>query len=149
MTVEEAVRTRIAACAAVVALVGSRIYMDKLPQSPTYPCVRVQLISDPAGQHLRGPDRMGRARVQVDCYASEASGVDPYARATAVSEAVEGDGLGDGASGLSGWIGSIGSPAFRILDALPTDRKRFYDPEELRLVTMSQDYIVFYLDESA
>lgn len=144
MTVEEAVRTRVLALTPVTTLVSARVYLDKLPQSPTYPAVRVQLISDPRDQHLRGPNATQRARVQVDCYASESSGVDPYARALAVSEAVEGDGLGDGASGLAGWIGTIGSPAFSVLNAVPTERKRFYDPDELRLVTMSQDYLVTY-----
>lgn len=149
MTVEESVRQRLLQLTDLTALVSTRIYLDKLPQSPTYPCVRVTLISDPREQHLRGPNSVRTARIQVDSYASESSGVDPYARVIAVADAVEGDGLGDGASGLSGWIGAIGSPALSILDADPGDRRRSYDPQELRLLTMSQDYMISYKQAAA
>jgi hypothetical protein len=48
---------------AVTALVSSRVYLDKLPQSPTCPCVRVQQISE-QDYHLRGGSNMKRARIR-------------------------------------------------------------------------------------
>lgn len=144
MTVEEAVRTRLLAVSAVTALASTRVYLDKLPQAPTYPAVRVQLIDDPTSYHLRGPDALSRARVQVDAFASETSGVDPYAQTAALASAIHGNGFGTSASGLSGWKGSIGSPAFEITAAFRVDRRRGYVPDELRVVSMSQDYFVWY-----
>lgn len=146
MTVEEAVYTRVAALAAVITLAGTRVYLDKLPQSPTYPAIRVQLIDDPASFHLRGPDGLSRARVQVDHYVDEAaSGSDPYAAVEALEAATRGDGKGTEATGLSGWIGSVGSPPFVVRGCFRTNRLRRYDPDELRVLTMSTDYIVWFL----
>lgn len=133
---------RLLALTALTALVSTRIYLDKLRQDPTYPCVRVTLVSEQTTYHLRGGDGLQWARVQVDAYAREVSGVDPYALVAAVAAAVHGDEAG---SGLSGWSGNIGgSPAFQIGGIFRVDRQRYYDPEELRVVTMSQDYRVSF-----
>lgn len=141
MTVEDAVVARLLSLVAVTTLVSTRVYLEKLPQSPTYPCVRVTLVSEVGEGHLRGADALKPATVQVDCYARELSGVDPYALVTAVAAAVHGD---DAGSGLSGWSGEIGSPAARVRGCQRVDRRRYYDPEELRVVTMSQDYRVWF-----
>lgn len=144
MTVEEAITARIETLAPVIALAGDRVYLDKLPESPTYPAVRVQLIDDPLGYHLRGPDGTKRARVQVDMYAEETSGGDPYASVTALADAIDGNGKGTAATGLSGWIGDVGSPPVVVRGCFRTNRLRRYDPDELRLLTMTHDYIVWY-----
>lgn len=142
MTVEEAVRLRLLEIVAVTALVSTRIYLDKLPQSPTYPCVRVTLIDELSEYHLRGGEGYRRARVQVDAYGREVSGVDPYAMAATVAEAING---ADNGTGLSGWAGRIGgSPAMEICGVFRVDRRRSYDPDELRVLTMSQDYQVAF-----
>lgn len=141
MTVEEAVVARLLALSAVTALVSTRVYLDRLPQSPTYPCVRVQLIDEQQDPHMRGAMAMRVARVQVDTFAQERSGVNPYALAQTVASAVHGD---DAGSGLSGWTGEIGSPAITIHASARLDRRRSYDPDELRVVTVSQDYQVSY-----
>lgn len=144
MTVEEVVCARILQLGAVTALVSTRIYLDKLPQAPTYPAVRVQLVDDLTSQHLRGPNGLCRARVQVDAYAHEDSGVDPYAQVAALAAALHGDGLGPSASGLEGWIGELGSPPFQIVECARALRLRTYDADELKILTMSQDYLVGY-----
>lgn len=141
MTVEDAVIARLASLVAVTALVSTRIYLDKLPQEPTYPCVRVQLIDEQEEYHLRGGSATKRARIQIDAFAKEQSGVSPYALAATVADAIHGD---DAGSAMSGWVGLIASPALEILAALRVDRRRSYDPDELRVVTMSQDYQVTY-----
>jgi hypothetical protein len=145
VTVEEAITARVEGLAAVIALAGDRVYLDKLPQSPTYPAVRVQLIDDPTTYHLRGPNGLSRARVQVDHYVHEDSGEDPYAAITALEAATKGDGKGTAATGLSGWKGSVGSPPFAVRGCFRTNRLRRYDPDELRVLTMSVDYIVWFL----
>lgn len=141
MTVEDAVIARLLALSAVTALVSTRVYLEKLPQSPTYPCVRVTLVSDGTDYHLRGGTGVKRARVQVDAFAKEVSGVNPYALVETVADAVNG---ADDGTALSGWRGSIGSPAFEVLACQQVERRTMYDPEELRVVTMSQDFMVTY-----
>ena len=136
-------RARILALAAVTALVGTRVYMQRVPQSPVYPLVRVQFIDDQSPYHLRGPVGTTTARVQVDAIAREGSGTDPYAAAQALLAAIDGDGLGDQATGVAGFVGGIGSPPFEIVGVFLQSRRSEYDPQELRIVTASRDYIVW------
>jgi len=143
VTAEDAVIARLLALSAVTALVSTRVYLDKLPQSPTYPCIRVTLVSEQGSGHLRGADALKPALVQVDAFAREVSGVDPYAMVNAVAAAVHGD---DAGSGLSGWAGDVGgSPASHVQGCQRIDRRRSYDPDELRVITMSQDYQVHFV----
>jgi hypothetical protein len=86
VNVEEAVVERMMADGGVSALVGTRVFLLKLPQRVSFPAIRVQLISNPRGKHLRGPDGTTRARVQVDCYDAETS-ADPYSAVSATAEA--------------------------------------------------------------
>ncbi len=144
MTVEEAIRARVVGLSQVTALVSTRVYLDKLPQDVAYPCVRVMLVDDLESYQLRGPDGTLTARVQLDAYAQEASGVDPYASASSLAQAIDWDGAGESATGLAGWKGTVGSPPFEVLKCFRVNRTRFYDPEELRVVTISQDYLVTY-----
>jgi hypothetical protein len=146
VTVEEAIRARVVGLPAVVAIVTARVYLDKLPQSPAYPCVRVQLVDSDEGQHLRGANGVQQARVQVDAYAQEASGLDPYAAVATLWRAIHGDGKGTAATGVRGWKGVIGSPGVEILNCRPAGRTRGYDPDEQRVVRMTQDYWVTFRD---
>ncbi len=142
MTVEEAICARVESLTPVTTLVGSRVYLDKAEQGAPYPLVVVQLVDDIAGYHLRGPNGSSRARVQTDVYAQEASGVDPYDQASTLAEAIHGDGHGTSASGIHGWIGAVGSPAFEVLGCFRVDRTRGYEGEEMRVVRIRQDYYV-------
>lgn len=126
---------------AVTSLVSTRIYMLKLPQGPTLPAICVQLVDDISFYHLRGGTRYGWARIQTDAYADEASGGDPYASVAEVAQAIHGDNAG---SGMSGWFGSVGSPAFEVLGSFRLAREKSYDPDHLRLVRMRQDYAVHF-----
>ena len=138
MTPEEAIAARVLAVAS--ALVSDRVYVDKVPQSATYPLVRVQLVHEPTDYHLKGGHRY-RARVQVDAFAHESNGADPYAQVTQLAETIHGD---DAGSGLSGWTGVLGSPPFRVDSIQRIERTREYDPDELRLLRQRQDYWIFF-----
>ncbi len=141
MTPEEAVVERLLDIDAVTDLVGSRIYLDKVPQHGTYPLVLVQLIDEGTDYHLRGGQRR-QARVQVDAYVEDVGdGNDPLASVLVLADAIHGD---DAGSGLSGWIGQFGSPPFRVTGILRIDRSRGYEPDELRLLRQRQDYRVHY-----
>lgn len=144
MTVEEAIRTRIAGLAAVATIAGARVYLDKTPQDPTYPLVLVYSAGDHVGQHLRGPDGEGYSRVTVEARAHEVSGQDTY-QVAALYDAFDGDGRGRDASGIFGWVGEVGSPPFEICNcAHRGSRDRFYDAAERRVLRMTQDYWVTY-----
>lgn len=145
MTIEEAVRARLLEIAAVTALVGSRIWLVMNPQSPVHPSVRVQVITDRRAHHLRGPNGLREASVQVDGYVRTQAGADAYAQAVSLATAIEGDGLGEVASGLDGWIGAVGSSAVVIRDCLRTMRYGpRYDPDELQTLTVTQEFRVTY-----
>lgn len=141
MTPEEAVQTRLRSLAAITALVSTRVYVDKAPQDPTFPFIRITLVDDTSDYHLRGESGLKRAHVQVESYAKEVSGVDPYALAAAVADAVHG--AGDGTA-LSGWKGEIGSPVFAVARCARVERTRNYDPDERRVVRICQDYQIDY-----
>lgn len=143
MTPEEATRLRILALSAVTAEVSTRVRLLRLHQHDTLPAIRVQVVDDLTSYHARGGSGHYRSRIQVDCFAKEASGTDPYADAVALAAAVHGD---DAGSGLSGWQGTVGgSPdAIQIHAMLRVDRMVSYESEELREVRCRQDYQVHW-----
>lgn len=49
MTPEEAVAARLLEVTEVTSLVDTRVFVDRLPQKPTYPAVLVQLVHEPGG----------------------------------------------------------------------------------------------------
>lgn len=138
MRPEVAVAMYLGEAPAVAALgVADRIYQLHLPQRPTLPAIRVQLIDEPAMHHLRGGSLLIRSRVQVDTYAAELDGGDAYQVADALAAAVH--------EALDGAIFSIaGSPGtIEILAIYRDNRMPTYEPEELRLVGIMQDFIVW------
>ncbi len=146
MTVEEAICARVEGLADVVAIAGTRVYLDKAPQGTAYPVVVVQLVDDVNFYHLRGPYGLQRARVQVDGYVQEVSGLDAYAVAAELADAINGDGLGPNASGLSGWHGQVGSPGISVQGCFRIDRTRYYEAEEVQHVRIRQDYYVDFVE---
>jgi len=109
VTPEQAILERILALSAVTALVSDRVFMLKLRQGETLPAVRVQLIDEGESQHLRGGAGIFQSRIQVDVYAAEDTGGDPYASASEIALAIQGDDAGSGLSGWRGFSGSAGS----------------------------------------
>lgn len=75
-TVAELVYTQLAADAGVSALVGTRIYPRRLPQSPTVPAITYQRIS--SGPQL-GTTSLRRSRYQLNCWDLTPDGVQALA----------------------------------------------------------------------
>lgn len=138
MTVEQAIRTRLLSLSAVTDLVGSRITVDIMHEEPTLPAICVTRVSEVRGQHLRGPDGINESRVQVDSVAASKAEVE------AVDAAVDGDGLGEQASGLRGWAGSTGSPGLEITAILPIGAQTIYTAQQIRQWKIARDYRVFW-----
>lgn len=143
MTVQAAIIARLGSLPAVVALVGTRIYLDRLPQTPRFPAIRVQLISTQQMGHLRGVNKTRRSRVQVDHIAAvTATDLDPAATVQTLSALTHGP--GDGAA-LCGWRGTVDSPpSIEILNVQPFGEYEDYDAEELRQYRNVRDYIVWW-----
>lgn len=133
MTVEVLISHRLIADAGVTALVAGRVYLLMLPPDPTLPAIRVQVIDEPQGSHLRGLQDLTRARVQVDAFADEES-ADPYGEVAAISEAVD-------SALINGLSWTAGSPASRRMVFVERiDRRSMYEGEELRQTRMMSDY---------
>lgn len=145
MTIEQAFRLRILALSAVTAIAGQRVWVDETPQSPTYPLVLIVNVTDLQGQHLRGPDGVRTARLQTEARVRNIDGTDAKAQAVALSDAVHGNGHGTAASGVFGWIGTIGSPSVRVLNVSADERRTLYDAEERRVVRVVRDYLIRYV----
>ena len=134
MRVEVAVRSHLLADSAVIALVGTRGYTLRFPQSPTLPAFRVQLIDEQEPAHLRGGNDLRPARVQVDAVAAEASGVDPYAQATGLADAIS-----DALMSQAPFV--VGDLTLKVVER--QSRAPMYDPDELRLVIAGQDFLIW------
>lgn len=144
MSPESAICERLLSLSAVTALVGTRVRQSILRQSEILPAVRVQQIGETTSYHGRGGSGQYQSRIQVDVYAHASSGVDPYAQAMTVAEAIQGD---DAGSGLSAWQGTAGgSPPLLQIDAVFRRDRRDpgFESEELRQVRCQQDYMVHW-----
>lgn len=132
MRPEDLIVARLKDVGAVTALVGQRVYGLNLPQKPTLPAVRVQLIDEPNEHHLRGRNDLTRARVQVDVYVAEASGL--YL-ANTIADAVD--------DAIDAQIFSMGSPATSVTGCFRRMREVMFEANELRLIRIMQDYYVW------
>lgn len=142
MTVDTAICLRLLSIGAVTALVSQRVYVQVFPQHVTFPAVKVQRVSQIEPMHLRGPVAMYRSRVQVDSVGMTLSA------AYGVDAAVQGDGLGDVASGLKGWTGSIGgSPGFVIHAIEPAGVQQDYNADELKQYRVMRDFMVHFTED--
>ena len=65
----EALVTRLESQGGLTALVGTRIYPERLPQNPTYPAIAVSRIASERPVSLLGSSGIVGARYQFDVYA--------------------------------------------------------------------------------
>lgn len=134
MSPEQAVISRLLATSAVTALVSTRVWLQKLPQHPALPAVRVQLITHPQEKHLRGPNGMTMARVQVDTYTAD-SGV-AYTRAASIADAID--------ASLAGVTGApFTVDDLYVAHVQRVDRRHLFEADELELFRILQDYRVW------
>ncbi len=74
MTIETGLRTHLLADGPVAALVVARVYPIKLPQSPTYPALTYEIISDIPHRSLGGDSDLERVRARIHCWATTYTG---------------------------------------------------------------------------
>lgn len=137
MTVEQAIVEWLLADPTVAGIVGTRGYQLQLPQSPTYPAFRVQMIGHPRIYHLRGGIILSNARIQVDAFADITSGGDPYAAVADLADAID--------AALAGRKFTAGGtpPGIRVTGSFRIDRRPLDEPGEITVVRMLQDYSVW------
>lgn len=82
MSIESDLVTHLKNDSAVSALVGTRIYPMKAPQSVTNPYITYQVINDNSNQCLGGSVYQNDTRFQIDCWSTT------YSEAKAIKEAV-------------------------------------------------------------
>ncbi len=66
-----ALRTRLTSDTAVAAVVGTKVYWSFVPQGTALPYIRLQTISDPRPEHLKGYETARVSRVQCDCFSAK------------------------------------------------------------------------------
>jgi len=143
--VEIAVCDYLLANAGVIAIVGTRGYVQNLPQSADFPAFRVQLVDDIETSHLRGGSALRPARVQVDAIGEEDDGVDAYMQATKLAAAI-----GAALMNQPPFVVSLsdgGSPAvvtdleLKVVERIANPP--MFDPTELAQFKVGQDFIIW------
>jgi hypothetical protein len=146
VTLGDGIKERLLAMAPLTSLVGQRVFELVLPQNEKRTAVRFFVMGAPRPTHRRGPVNHFSQRVQVDSYVP-IGGIDPLGEVKAIADAVMGDGLGDDATGLSGWRGSlVGSPdTLHVFDVEVTDDGQgMVEMDEIRRVRIRQEYRVHW-----
>lgn len=82
---EEKMRARLSGSAALVAIVGAKIYAGRAPQNTASPFVIWQRVSGFQDQVLDGLTDLVTGRFQVDCYAATYDDAKRMARAVAAA----------------------------------------------------------------
>ncbi len=73
MNIEDGLVAHLLADSPVAALVVARVYPDKLPQSPTYPAITYEIISDIPYRGLSGDHDKERVHARLHCWAVTAA----------------------------------------------------------------------------
>jgi hypothetical protein len=138
VTVEQAVVERLESDATVAAIVGARVYQLILPQSPTLPAIRVQLIDHLLRYHLRGGGLLSFSRVQTDAFAPAAltQGGDPYDAANDLADAIT--------AAMSGqrWS-AIGTPSIDVRTCKRDARRTGFEDVKAESVRIILDWLIW------
>lgn len=145
---EQCIKERLLSIPALTALVGPRIYTPVLPQNQKLQSVRYHVQGAERPQQLRGPGAFVMTPVQVDSYVGVLQVPNALDTCLAIAAAVLGNGRGDSATGLFGWIGELtgGSPAtieVRAVECL-NDGDTTWESDEINRIRVRQLYRVHW-----
>ncbi len=140
MTVIEGLRSYLLANASIAAIVGTQVYPLRLPQkvnvTPPSGAIVLTRVDDIGEAHLRGPNALSRARIQVDAWAKQFD--DAVELGSLVRQRID---------GYSGTWTDGASPASLIrVQAILSDSESDFTEEEIQggLYRQSTDYMVTY-----
>jgi len=131
-TIEASLRTRLAATAAVTAIVSTRMYYMQAPQATALPYVILERIDTNRLNTLSGSTTTSEVRIQVACLASTYTGVKALADAVRTS--------------LSGWTSPATDPVVAMVHLID-ERDQLQAPqlgEDFGVYEIQQDYNVWY-----
>jgi hypothetical protein len=83
MGIEAGIYSRLSGSTAIVALVGTRVYPQAIPQGSGYPNIAFAVTSDEVIHSTTGPTTLRQASLEIDCYSQNS-----YSTAIEVAEAV-------------------------------------------------------------
>jgi hypothetical protein len=147
MGIEVAVLMHLLAQSPVISVVGTRGYQLRLPQKPTLPALRTQLIGEVEMVTLKGDlTNLFAARVQVDLWTNETDGGDGYTTARDGGVAIRNALM---LTSAGGQVFSVGSPAEIAVSSVELlDRTIEYEPEEFRQIRLRQDFRLMFQELS-
>jgi hypothetical protein len=108
--IEADLRTYLLAQPAVTALIGARLFPLRLPQGAAFPALTYQRVAGGEDVTHQGRSGLGRARMQLDCWAAT------YGQAIALADAVK-----DALVGYRGAMGATPFAAGRLANEIDLD----------------------------
>lgn len=135
ITIEEGLFAYLSTNAGLVALISTRVYPNKLPETVTLPALTYQRIDSPRVHTHDTSGATGTAypRFQFDAWATT------YASAKAITDALR--------AALNGYRGTMGTggTAVTVQGALVQDES-FDDFADAGMLRISSDYIIWHLE---
>jgi hypothetical protein len=120
MTLLEAIHVHLSSSASLTALVGSRIYRGKCPQTTaTYPAITYRKVSGRDEFYQEGVVDLAETRIEVECWGDT----------PASSEAVR-DKIRDACQQYAGTITSGEESVVIVLMTLETDEEFYAEPQD-------------------
>jgi hypothetical protein len=127
-----ALRQFLLADASIAAVVGTRVFVGRMPQGERNPSIVYNRISDTGYHVYEGPLGFARPRMQIDAWAETPD------EAAALSNLVK--------SRLDGFSGLMGDVT--VQGALFDSLREMYDPEA-ELYRVSTDYLILHVEDYA
>lgn len=129
VSIRKAVAAALAEEPTIAALVGDRIFPLFVPlvETEEFPALTYQLVSLTRSRHLRGPNGLARARVQITCISRNTDDADALADAVRV---------------FDGFVGVLGGIAVVVETILDDERDRKVDAGD----NSQCPYILTYFD---
>lgn len=135
---------------ALVALVGTRVHSVKYPQSPLYPAIRVSRSGQPDRDYTHDGDSgiiVSRYLIEVSDSEQTAVDNDPLTSALAVANLLSAKPVDSGFSGFKGLLG-VAPNQLLIGGMWLQSQFEIYDPDELRVLRVVQDWRVQHCPEN-
>lgn len=132
MSIERSIFEHLKANAGVFALVADRIYDQRRPQNPVYPCIVFLRISTPRDITHDGPSGLASPRFEFDCYALDETAAGQVADAVRLA--------------LNGFSGSMGTGAPVDVDGCFLEDDQVGYEDEGRVFSRALDFVIWHAE---
>lgn len=134
-TLEQGIYSYLTNYAGLTAIIGTRVYAFRIPQSVTMPCLTYQRISTPRilTHDTSGASNLAYPRFQFDAWA------DTYEVAKSITDVVR--------AALNGKTGNIGSGGYIVtIQASLVDAEEPEIDPEINLFRSRSDYVIWHIE---